>query len=71
MKQEDIVCRCLTCLTPLFQMLHYKITNTLYSRCKLSSSYSPGLYNCVCLELSLTLFSKILHIINPIGMRFT
>ena len=43
MKQEDIVCRCLTRLTSLFQMLYYKITNTLYSRFKLSSSYSPGL----------------------------
>ena len=43
MKQKDIVCRCLTRLTPLFQMLYYKGTTTLYSRCKLSSSYSPGL----------------------------
>ena len=41
MKQKDIVCRCLTRLTPLFQMLYYKSTATLYSRCKLSSSYSP------------------------------
>ena len=43
MKQEDIVCRCLTRLTPLFQMLYYQSTTTLYSRCKLSSLYSPGL----------------------------
>ena len=43
MKQEDIVCRCLTRLTPLFQMLYYKSTTTLYSRCKISSLYSPGL----------------------------
>ena len=43
MKQEDIVCRCLTRLTPLLQMLYYKLTTTLYFLCKLSSSYLPGL----------------------------
>ena len=43
MNEKDIVCRCLTRLTPLFQMLYYKSTTTLYSTCKLSSSYSPGL----------------------------
>ena len=43
MKQEDIVCRRLTRLTPLFQMLYYQSTTTLYSRCKLSSLHSPGL----------------------------